>query len=590
LIGARHSVRRRLIGWGLFVIGLVAVGLAGFTAYQALQAHQELRSTAKEFSLVEHQLRTGDVADARSTVRRAQRYARQAHDHTQGPGWWIAAHLPVIGDDTSAIRTVADVVDDVSSRVLPDVVDAGDSLRPERLHLQSQRVDLAPIARVAPTVVRFDRRLSRDSERVAGIQTSGLTSAVASPVRQLRTKLADASALSDTLSRAVRLLPPMLGADGPRTYLLMFQNNAEARSTGGIPGSFAIVHARDGMVTLGEQSTSSALGSFARPVIPLTAQERALFGDKLGRSPQGVTLSPDFARSAKILAAMWQARRGARVDGVASADPVALSHLLEGTGPVLATDGHQLDASNVVTALLSGVYAATSDPAAQDAFFEKAAGSVFDVVSAGRGDPARVLRGLTTSVRERRVLLWSRRPAEQALLSPTDLGGGLTNESSAASPQVGVFLNDVGASKLDYYLDYRVDVASHGCQAHRQSLTVTMHLRSLVPKRAAGLPASVVNHTAGAPRGQVRLSLLTYAPVDGTVRGARIGGRPARVHAHTHDGRMVLLQRVRLAPGQRQTLTWQMTGGQGQTDPTSLRVTPGARTSGVGKIAAPHCS
>ena len=571
-------------------LGVAAFVLAGLTAYQALQARQELRLTANELALVGNQLRSGDIADARSTVRSAQRYARQARDHTDGPGWWIAGRLPVVGDDASAIRTVADVVDDVSWRVLPDVVDAGDALRPERLHLQKERVDLAPIARVAPTVVRFDRRLGGDSERVAAIDPRGLSAAIASPVRQLRTRLADASALSDTLSRAVRLLPPMLGADGPRTYLLMIQNNAEARSTGGVPGSFAIVHARGGRVTLGKQPGASGLGSFAQPVVPLTKEERALFGGNLGRSPQDVTFTPDYPRSARILAAMWRAKRGRGVDGVVSADPVALSHLLVGTGPVDAPGGRRLDASNVVPALLSAVYAVIPDPTAQNEFFAKVAGSIFDAVSSGRGDPARILSGLATSVRERRVLLWSRRPAEQALLSPTELGGGLTMESTAASPQVGVFLDDGGASKLDYYLDYRVDVASHGCQAGRQSLRVTMHLHSLVPKGAAGLPAYVVNHTAGAPPGLVRLSLLTYAPVDGAVRRATIGGRPADVRAHTHDGRIVLVQRVRLAPGQRQTLTWEMTGGQGQTDPTSLRVTPGARTSGVGKIGATHCS
>ena len=38
----------------------------------------------------------------------------------------------------------------------------------------------------------------------------------------------------------------MLGGDGPRNYLLVFQNNAEIRATGGLPGSWAEVHAEDG--------------------------------------------------------------------------------------------------------------------------------------------------------------------------------------------------------------------------------------------------------------------------------------------------------------------------------------------------------
>ncbi|TFB67457.1 DUF4012 domain-containing protein [Cryobacterium sp. Hz9] len=41
------------------------------------------------------------------------------------------------------------------------------------------------------------------------------------------------------MNRAVQLLPAMLGADGQRSYLLLFQNNPEVRATGGLPGAFA---------------------------------------------------------------------------------------------------------------------------------------------------------------------------------------------------------------------------------------------------------------------------------------------------------------------------------------------------------------
>ena len=45
----------------------------------------------------------------------------------------------------------------------------------------------------------------------------------------------------------------MLGSDGPRHYLLVVQNNAEIRSTGGLPGSFMILNAEDGKLSLGTQ-------------------------------------------------------------------------------------------------------------------------------------------------------------------------------------------------------------------------------------------------------------------------------------------------------------------------------------------------
>lgn len=49
----------------------------------------------------------------------------------------------------------------------------------------------------------------------------------------------------------------MLGGDGPRHYLLMFQNNAEERASGGNPASMAMITVDDGRVTLGRQASSS---------------------------------------------------------------------------------------------------------------------------------------------------------------------------------------------------------------------------------------------------------------------------------------------------------------------------------------------
>lgn len=43
----------------------------------------------------------------------------------------------------------------------------------------------------------------------------------------------------------------MLGADGERSYLLLIQDNAEIRATGGIPGAFAELRTDGGRLELG---------------------------------------------------------------------------------------------------------------------------------------------------------------------------------------------------------------------------------------------------------------------------------------------------------------------------------------------------
>ncbi len=584
---ARSHTAKRL-RWSLAGLGVASVVLVGYTGHQALTAKTNLQLVAADFSTLSGQLTSGDQTGAEATLVRARSHARSARDSTTGPGWWLTSRIPGVGRNIVAVRTVADVADELSDRVLPDVLRASSALRPEALRPHGGRVDLAPITRAEPAVVRADARLTRSARRVAAIRTQGLAPQIAQPIVELQQKLAAAETLSDHVTRAVRLLPPMLGADGPRTYLLMVQNNAEIRATGGIPGSFAVIEARHGTVGVRQQADASRIGAFDRPVTRLTATERSLFGDHLASYPQDVTFTPDFARSARIARAMWKARHGVAVDGVVSADPVALSYLLRGTGPVALADGRSLSAEDAVQQLLSRVYAEIADPAAQNRYFDSVARSVFAAVASGQGKPQVVLDGLAAAAAQRRVLVWSAHPDEQALLAPTTLGGLLPTAGSTV-PDVGIYLNDGGGSKLDYYLDYDVGVASRRCQATRQYLDVTVHLKSRVPADPSGLPDYVAANVVGIPRGVIRTTLLAYAPVGGRVEEASVDGHAVTLDTQDHDGRPVAAQTIDLAPGSRHTLTYRMVTGRGQTARTRLQVTPGVGGDGSGRVGEPSC-
>ena len=230
-------------------------------------------------------------------------------------------------------------------------------MRPARLRPVDGRIDLAPLRAGAPAVVRASERLAEQDKVVEAIDVRPLAPEIARPVTLLQDKIARADALADRASRAVRLLPSMLGAHGKRNYLFLFQNNAEVRATGGIPGSFALLTASHGKVTLGRQDDAGSLGRFVRPPIPLTGEEKALFGQELRVYPQDVNFTPDFPRTAELAAAMYRSKRGLAVDGVVSVDPVALSYLLRGTGPVTTAGGRRRQPTT-----LSGCCSRTSTP------------------------------------------------------------------------------------------------------------------------------------------------------------------------------------------------------------------------------------
>ena len=59
-----------------------------------------------------------------------------------------------------------------------------------------------------------------------------------------------------TADRALQVLPTMLGRDEPKNWLLVFQNNAEVRATGGLPGAISVVTADDGELSRNRQAIS----------------------------------------------------------------------------------------------------------------------------------------------------------------------------------------------------------------------------------------------------------------------------------------------------------------------------------------------
>ena len=49
----------------------------------------------------------------------------------------------------------------------------------------------------------------------------------------------------------------MLGESGARTYLIMFQNLAETRATGGMPGAYLVLAADKGEVRIIDQGQAN---------------------------------------------------------------------------------------------------------------------------------------------------------------------------------------------------------------------------------------------------------------------------------------------------------------------------------------------
>jgi hypothetical protein len=420
-----------------------------------------------------------------------------------------------------------------------------------------------------------------------------LSGRLQTPMSRIQEELKGAAALSRRGAMAAELMPPMLGADGPRTYALVTQNNAEIRSTGGIPGAVAIIRANKGALTIVQQGTEALFGFWPKPVVPLSAEERALYGDGLGSYPQDVNFTPDFPRSAEILGAMWKKKQGQTLDGILSVDPVAISYILDATGPV-AYPGTKLmmDPNGLVAALENSIYIVKPrDYNGQDDVFKKTGKAVFNVLVAGRGEPGKVLDNLTAATNEGRAFIWSSHPEEQKLIGETTIGGAMPTKATR-SPQLGFYLNDAASDKMSFYLDYKADVTPQRCNANgSQLLEVKLTMKSTAPSNIKTFAYTLV--APDHPRdlyGVIRTTVDLYAPFEGRVLDSELDGDPVPMGDFRHFGRRVSSFTLDVKPGETRTVRFTVITGAHQTGEVDLHTSPSALGTGMGRVAHSACN
>lgn len=560
------AVRRRvLIAVAVLLAGgLLLGGWLAVRVYQAGTALRDLRATADGARAEADAL---DLPALESRLPGAQDAAARAADAVDDPVWRLAERLPLVGDDLRAVAVVATAADRLAHDAAPDLLTALGAVvdgPPTARAVPAGWVDLAPVSDAAPAAARAATVVDGLRADLATIDPDRLVGPVAGPVAQLRGALDGAATSLAAVGEVAAVLPDLLGADGPRTYLLLSLNPAELRAQGGIVGAVAVLQVADGAVGLVGQRSTVDLPELAAPALPLSEAETALYGDRPGRWVQDSVLVPDFPRAAALAAAFWQQSTGQVVDGVLATDPVVVADLLSATGRTVQADGAELGGDTLLQALLRDAYLAYGDPRWGDAFYAQVATAAFAVLRDATADAAtaRVAgQTLLDAVEDRRVALWTADPAQQAVLARTPLGGAfLTGDAATPTGRVGgalgVFLDDATAGKLDYDLATTVTVTMQGCGTDDPTARVDVALDYRPPADVAGYPAQVLGDgRSGVPAGWLATNVSFWSPRDGRAGpvardGVVVGGQQGSAAR-----RDVAVLTSRLAPGTAETYT-----------------------------------
>lgn len=606
----KKLTRRQTI---LASVGVAALLVIAWFAWTVTHVAALLDKAAADGQYIKTLIAQGKFDQIQGPLDQFEKDAKKAHDAAHGITWSLLAHTPFIGTDAKGVRTAADVADTLGSGPLQKLADVAKNLHALTPH--DGAFDVAALQALQPTVASAEQSVTQACAQMDANNADSYIEPLRSKYLKLQRQVDSACTGLTSADLALKVMPQMLGENGPQNYLLVMQNNAELRASGGLPGALALVTADHGKLTFGKQVLATSLGVRATPVLPLTPLETQLFSTQPGVDMRDANLTPDFSRAADLWRARWQEVEGGNLDGVLAVDPVTLGYILGATGPVtipaltLPIDGkfvsfpqRTFSEANVVDYLEHQVYIDYPSVAQQEVVFQATTAVVFQRLTKGGASAASLLKALGRAGSEHRVYVESFDQPARSLLAGTPVAGDLQTPIKGR-PRVNVLFNDFTAAKMSYYLRYSLDVTSTSCNAGKQGLSAHLKIWSTAPANAGKVlpPFITGGGLYGVKPGSQSVQYMIVGPVAGTVSNMLVNGAPltkdpgntTALPDFSQRGslgdRPLLSNYVGIDPGQTIDITWTMTSGEGQTGIPVVGMTPSIVPGNAAANVAPAC-
>lgn len=269
------------------------------------------------------------------------------------------------------------------------------------------------------------------------------------------------NSFSDKIKKIKNLLPPspafvsglssILGEKQKQTMLILLQNDAESRPTGGFIGSVLLANVENGKINFEFQDVYDIDRNFKETVEP-PAEIKKLTDKWFFRDSN---YSPDFAVSAKKSIWFYEKETGVKVDTVIAINQSLLKSVLELTGEIhvpglssaLNKDNYQTVLSYIIESKLTGVY--QPKKILKD-FVEEFKKSIFKVQ-----DKKRFIAVIMKEIVNANMLGYSENGDIQALFRFIGMNGEII-KTKESEDYLNVVAVSIGGNKSDAYIDQKI--------------------------------------------------------------------------------------------------------------------------------------
>lgn len=334
-----------------------------------------------------------------------------------------------------------------------------------------------------------------------------------------------------------QVMPSILAEDGEKNYLVLLQNNAELRPTGGFIGSFALVRIRDGKLQeFTVEDVYEADGQLQGYVTP--PEEIVQYLGEAQWFLRDVNWSPDFPKVAERAAWFLDKEINVKVDGVIGTNLSMVQKLMSVTGPLELVDyGEVITQDNLYerAEAHSEINFFPGSTQKKD-FLSAVSQQLLDKIFYQPTNKVALARAILDSAEQAELFMSVTDPQAEEILATLGWNGALlspncpspfTAENCVVDTVMQVEAN-VGVNKANQHLSRAI--------TQRVELTAdtARHTRTMVYTNTAESEAW--------PAGKYKTYLRLFVPEGSVLRGASLDGQPldlASFRQVQEDGKQV---------------------------------------------------
>ncbi|OGL72431.1 hypothetical protein A3C96_03965 [Candidatus Uhrbacteria bacterium RIFCSPHIGHO2_02_FULL_60_10] len=331
---------------------------------------------------------------------------------------------------------------------------------------------------------------------------------------QARERLPVLNAYAAKAAAVAKLLPGIIGADGRRRYLVIFQNDAELRPTGGFMGSYALVDVNNGRLTQVEIPGGGSYDIQGQMPLKLISPQPLHLVNPHWQF-QDANWSPDFPTAAKTITRFFEAGTKTSVDGVIALNIPVVEKLLEIIGPVPMPEyGKTIDHRNFYFETQKAVEIDYDKEANRPKkFLADLAPRIIDkTLKADRGQMIAIAQALDEALRLKQAQLWFRHGDEQQAVGELGWDGAM---KTTGGDFLALVHSNIAGQKTDRVMR---DEVSHEAKIMADGTTiVTLTLKRVHAGESGALFSGVRNVDflrVYVPAGSVLVEAKGFTPPD----------------------------------------------------------------------------